>query len=105
VPGLYSAAIGSLLAWLAAHSPWVLDVLEALNIDPQSPAFIAGVVALVLAGWYAGWRKLEPYIPDWLTRIVLGSAARPLYIRSDEVAAVAPKGSTITVEGRSDDRE
>jgi len=36
---------------------------------------------------------------------VLGSAARPLYVRSDEVVAVAPKGSTITVEGRSDDRE
>jgi len=79
VPGLYSAVIGSALAWLAAHSPWVLDVLQALNIDPQSPAFIAGVVAVVLAGWYAGWRKLEPYIPDWLTRTVLGSAKAPSY--------------------------
>jgi len=79
VPGLYAAVIGSVLAWLATHATWVLDLLALLNIDPQSTAFVAGVVALVLAGWYAGWRKLEPHIPDWLTRIVLGSAKAPTY--------------------------
>lgn len=99
VPGLYAAVIGSVLAWLATHATWALDLLALLSIDPQSTAFVAGVVTVVLAAWYAGWRKLEPYIPDWLTRLVLGSAARPTYVRTGEVVAVAPQGSTITVNG------
>lgn len=90
VPGLYAAAIGSVLAWLASHASWVLDLLDLLNIDPQSTVFVAGVVTLVLAGWYAGWRKLEPYIPAWLTRVVLGSAKTPLYV---------PSGSAVQVTG------
>lgn len=98
VPGLYAAVIGSVLAWLATHAGWVLDLLELLNIDPQSTAFVAGVVTVVLAAWYAGWRKLEPYIPDWLTRLVLGSAASPLYVRTGETGAVAPKGTILTVD-------
>ena len=99
VPGLYAAVLGPVLAWAAAHVPWVLDLLELLNIDPTSAEFTAGVVLAVLAAWYALWRRLEPHIPDWLTRLVLGSAASPLYVRTGEVAAVAPQGSTITVDG------
>lgn len=79
VPGLWSAVIGSALAWLAVHAPWALDLLEALNIDPESAAFTAGVVTLTLAVWYAVWRRLEPRIPDWLTRLVLGSKLTPAY--------------------------
>jgi hypothetical protein len=99
VPGLYSAVIGSALAWLAAHAAWALDLLELLNIDPTSAGFVAGVVAVVLAAWYAIWRRLEPHIPDWLTRLVLGSVKRPVYIGPGEVAAVAPKNAYIAVEG------
>ena len=86
VPGLYAAVIGTALAWVAVHAAWVLDLLDLLNIDPESPAVVGAVVALVLAGWYAGWRKLEPYIPDWLTRVVLGSAKAPTYapVTADE---------------------
>lgn len=61
------------------HAAWALDLLELLNIDPESAAFTAGVVAVVLAAWYALWRKAEPHIPDWLTRLVLGSAKAPTY--------------------------
>lgn len=99
IPGLWSAAIGSALAWLAVHAAWVLDVLALLNIDPASTAFTAGVVAVVLAAWYAGWRRLEPHIPDWLTRVVLGSARRPVYAGADQIAVVAPSTSTVTVDG------
>lgn len=79
VPGLYSSAITALLTWAAVEVPWLSDALAALGIDPTSPAFVAGVVTLVLAGWYALWRKLEPRIPDWLTRTALGSAKAPSY--------------------------
>jgi len=99
VPGLYSAAIGSLLAWLAAHSPWVLDLLEALGIDPTSDAFTAGVVFLVLAGWYAGWRRLEPYIPDWLTRVVLGSSKAPTYVGTYPESLYATNDRVVLTNG------
>lgn len=98
VPGLWSAVLGTALAWLAVHASWVLDVLDVLGIDPTSAAFTAGVVALVLAAWYALWRKLEPRLPDWLTRLVLGSAAAPVYVRSGEFATVAPTTATVIVE-------
>ncbi|MCP2265583.1 hypothetical protein ACFQHV_00925 [Promicromonospora thailandica] len=90
VPTVWSAVIGTVLAWLAVHAGWVLDVLELLNIDPTSTAFTTGVVTLVLAAWYLGWRKLEPYIPDWLTRLVLGSAKMPTYapVSSDGVHTI-----------------
>jgi hypothetical protein len=79
VPGLYAAVLAPVLAWAAVHIPWVLDLLELLNIDPTSAEFTAGVVLVVLAGWYAAWRRLEPHIPDWLTRVVLGSSKAPTY--------------------------
>lgn len=79
VPGLWSAVLGTVLGWLAAHAAWSLDLLELLNIDPTTERFTAGVVLIVLAVWYALWRKAEPHIPDWLTRIVLGSSLTPAY--------------------------
>lgn len=98
VPGLWSAAIGGLLAWLGTHAGWVLDLLDALGIDPKSTAFTAGVVTLVLAAWYAGWRRLEPYIPDWLTRLVLGSSKAPSY------APVTADGAHVITDLTDDER-
>lgn len=99
VPGLYSAAITALLTWAALEVPWVITVLDALHIDPLAPGVILAVVALVLGVWHALWRRLEPRLPDWVTRVLLGSSASPLYVRTGEVATVAPAGSIITVDG------
>lgn len=101
VPGLYAAVIGSVLAWLAMHATWALDLLALLNIDPQSTAFVAGVVTVVLAAWYAGWRKLEPYIPDWLTRLVLGSSKAPTY-QLGYPTAVYNSGDTVELVNGSE---
>ncbi|MFB9953517.1 hypothetical protein [Cellulomonas denverensis] len=53
-------------------------------------AAIAAVTAAVIAVWYVLWRKIEPYLPDWITRLVLGSAAAPTYAKttSDGAASV-----------------
>ncbi|WP_158609493.1 hypothetical protein [Cellulomonas triticagri] len=37
--------------------------------------------AVAITLWYAVARRVEQHIPDWLTRVVLGSAATPTYSR------------------------
>lgn len=75
VPGAWAALITTVLtAW-----PWLAGVLERINVDLSSPAVATVVVALVLAAWYAAWRKIEPLLPDWAKRLVLGGAKSPTY--------------------------
>lgn len=103
VPGIWAALIGGLTGWASVHAPWLLGALGSLGIDLSSPAATAFVIALTLAGWYAVWRRLEPHVPDWLTRIVLGSAKAPMYDGGPIVAGrVLPdaEASTDTIEGR-----
>lgn len=70
------AAWGSLVVWLVAQMPALPEpVIEWLN----SEATIAVVTALAILGWYWLWRRVEGKIPDWLIRVVLGSAKSPTY--------------------------
>lgn len=73
VPALWGAAI----AWLIG----VLPILAPLEADLKGLADIALpiITAVIIGGWYAFWRWLEPRMPDWLTRAVLGSAKTPRY--------------------------
>lgn len=72
VPGLWA----TLVTWLVSVADWLpSEVVEAL----ETPQTVAAVVAVVLAGWYAVARAIEPYIPVWLRRIILGSAQEPTY--------------------------
>ncbi|MBD5787098.1 hypothetical protein IF650_13000 [Cellulosimicrobium terreum] len=72
VPALW----GSIVTWVLAT--WVLpaEVVELLTSDVA----VAAVTAAVILVWYALWRWLEPHVPDWVTRLVLGSAKTPTYI-------------------------
>lgn len=71
VPSLWGSAILFVTANLALPEPLV----EYLG----SEATVAVVTALAITGWYAVWRTLEPQLPAWLTRIVLGSNQAPSY--------------------------
>jgi hypothetical protein len=73
VPALW----GSLIAWLIG----VLPILAPLEADLKGLADIALpiITAVLIGAWYAFWRWLEPRLPDWLTRAVLGSAKTPVY--------------------------
>lgn len=73
VPALW----GSLIAWLIG----VLPILAPLEADLKGLADIALpiITAVIIGAWYAFWRWLEPRLPDWLTRAVLGSAKTPSY--------------------------
>ena len=73
VPALW----GSLIAWLIG----VLPILAPLQADLTGLAdiLLPVLTAVIIAAWYAFWRWLEPRLPDWLTRAVLGSAKTPRY--------------------------
>lgn len=73
VPALW----GSLIAWLIG----VLPILAPLEADLKGLAdiILPILTAVIIGAWYAFWRWLEPRLPDWLTRAVLGSAKTPSY--------------------------
>lgn len=73
VPALW----GSLIAWLVGVLP-LLAPLEAQLLG-LAEVILPVLTAVIIATWYAFWRWLEPRLPDWLTRAVLGSAKTPTY--------------------------
>lgn len=75
VPALW----GSLVAWLLGIAP-LLSPLEA-HLLGVADVILPILTAVIIAAWYAFWRWLEPRLPAWLTRAVLGSAQSPTYGR------------------------
>ena len=73
VPALW----GSFILWVIGLIPALAPLKEQLLglADIALPI----VTAVIIGGWYAFWRWLEPRLPDWLTRAVLGSAKTPVY--------------------------
>lgn len=63
---------GYLLTFVATRFP---DFYVALD----NPALVLAVGGVVTAAWYTLWRKLEPHVPGWLTRLLLGSVKAPTY--------------------------
>lgn len=78
VPALW----GSVIAWLIG----VLPILAPLEADLRGLAdiLLPVITAVIIGAWYALWRWLEPKLPDWLTRAVLGSAKTPIYAGKHE---------------------
>lgn len=77
VPALW----GSVIGWALT----LLPVLEPLRADllAYGDFAVPVIAAVIIGGWYALWRWLEPKLPDWLTRILLGSAQAPVYAESN----------------------
>lgn len=85
VPALWGAFIG----WAIGLLPILEPHRESL-IEYGTP--LSAIVAAVLIGaWYAFWRWLEPRLPDWLTRAVLGSTKTPTYDEHTAQAKVVLK--------------
>lgn len=89
VPALW----GSFITWAIGLLPLLEPHREAL-LEYGTP-LSAVVAAVIIAGWYAFWRWLEPKLPDWLKRAALGSAKAPEYGRHE---AGAPVTGSITIE-------
>jgi hypothetical protein len=74
VPALWGSFIGWLLTLLPLLEPHRAELLAYGELA------VPLVTALLIGLWYAFWRWLEPKLPDWLTRILLGSAKVPVYV-------------------------
>lgn len=77
VPIAWGTVVAFLLPVLREKLPGQLgqSVIDVLG----SETVLVLLVSASISGWYWVWRKLEPRIPDWLTRVVLGSAQAPRY--------------------------
>lgn len=73
VPSLW----GSCIAWLIGVLPTLAPLQGQLTglADLALPV----ITAVIIGAWYALWRWLQPRLPDWLVRAVLGSAKTPVY--------------------------
>lgn len=78
VPALW----GSFIAWLIGALP-ILAPLES-QLAGLAELALPVITAVIIGAWYAFWRWLEPRLPDWLTRAVLGSAKTPSYAGKHE---------------------
>lgn len=102
-PKLWAALVTALLAWFAAHAPWALELLELLGVDLTSEVTIGVVILLVdgavLAAWHWVWTRLQPHLPDVVVRVLLGSAASPVYLAPGDAATVYTRPELGTLEG------
>lgn len=70
----WALVIGWLLVAMPIFQPFEESLLGLAELA------LPVLVSVIAATWYAFWRWLEPRLPDWLTRAVLGSAKAPLYV-------------------------
>lgn len=92
VPALWAAFINWALV--------VVPVLEPHREELLGYGLPLAVLAsaMLTAAWYAFWRWLEPKLPAWLKRAVLGSAKAPDYGKHE---AGRPAAETITISGQT----
>lgn len=85
---LLLSLLRTFVAWVwGLFIGWLIIVLPIFQPFEESLLGVAELalptlVAVIAAAWYAFWRWLEPRLPDWLTRAVLGSAKTPVYVAS-----------------------
>lgn len=79
VPKAWGVVVGALLVWLGQHAPWAIDALAFFGVDLNSTVTVLFVVGLTEAAWFYVWRRVEPHVPDWLSRLAMGSALQPAY--------------------------
>jgi len=88
VPALW----GSFIAWLIGVAP----LLAPFESDLKGLAQVAlpVITALIIGAWYALWRWLQPRLPDWVVRAVLGSSKTPVYLGKHVAGSQVPDVNT-----------
>lgn len=88
VPVIWGSAIAWLLTVVSLPAPVTGFLTDQTDI----------VVVVAIAGWYAAFRWLEPRLPAWLTRIVLGSNQTPTYALAHTVVNNTPPAALASVD-------
>lgn len=73
VPVLWGSVASFILQFAAA------DLSEPLNDALHSEPVSLAVTAIVIFLWYWIWGKVNHLVPDWLSKLVLGSEKEPTY--------------------------
>lgn len=73
VPVLWGSIASFILQYVAT------DLSEPLGNALYSEPVSLAVTAVVIFVWYWIWGKVNPLLPDWLSRLVLGSEKEPTY--------------------------
>ncbi|MFJ3957687.1 hypothetical protein [Arthrobacter sp. NPDC090010] len=90
---------GIVVTWLLS----ILPVLEPLRDDllAQAPVLVL-VIGSVMSGlWYVLWEWLRPRLPDWLVRILMGSAKGPVYLARHAASADTQETPTLVDHSES----
>lgn len=92
IPYAWGIIIGAILS--------AVPVLEPLRDQLLTYGDLAvPIIAAILAGlWYAFWRWLEPKIPAWIVRLVLGSAKTPNY---EPLGVIEDHEIVLDIEGKN----
>lgn len=92
---------GSFIGWALA----LLPVLEPLRAELLAYGDLAVpfISAIIIAAWYVLWRKVEAWLPDWLTRILLGSSQAPTYAK-DAIVGEVVTDANLTPDWQAADR-
>lgn len=75
---------GYLLTFLATRAPAIHELVA-------NPYILAAVVGAVTLAWYAVVRWVEPKLPAWLTRIVIGANTAPQYVEGQVLRATVER--------------
>ena len=84
IPALW----GNLIAWLIGVAPLLAPFEDGLR--GWGVVIATVLTALITGAWYAFWRWLQPRLPDWAVRAVLGSSKTPAYSSGRHAATTAP---------------
>lgn len=84
IPALWGSVIGFVLT--------IIPILEPLRDQLLTYGDLAVPVisAIIIGAWYVLWRNVEPWLPKWLTRILLGSAQAPVYPKDADTGTTDP---------------
>jgi len=94
VPGLWAAAV------TFAVAQWAIP--ETLVTYLNDPITVALILGAGLALWKMFWDWVNPYIPDWASRVLLGSAQTATYVTPPAVL-IERDGDGIVIPGEGDD--
>lgn len=78
VPVAWAALVTLLLEWWTSIPSEIADWIGG-------EATVSVVTLVILAGWYALWRWLEPRLPTWLDKVLFGLSGSPVYSNGEVV--------------------